>query len=232
MMGGDWACHLTDSSGETDPSKNVGTIAPTNTRASNPPAYSAFDTTSTLVEDNDNDIEMARFLASPEEAHHAGRAPWSDRDAINASRRDTSIYSWFNNIRFAHRFCRLRSTHDNSGRPKLLYWPNIIVGCSLLLRLVISVSYGSLWFSFDCGQTEGFYHTSTVMGLSCLWELVALYIYQTASDRRALFTIGLLAQCALLWLAAVGTFWGLGLDSFGQCGYLVSWIFPAFLKHS
>lgn len=61
MMGESPARYPTDSFDETDPFKNVGTIAPTNTRASVPPAYSAFDTTSTLVEDNDRDIEMGQL---------------------------------------------------------------------------------------------------------------------------------------------------------------------------
>ena len=231
-MGEPPARYLTDSFDETDPFKNVGTIAPTNSRASVPPAYSAFDTTSTLVEDNDSDIEMGQLPPCPEESHHSARTPWTDRDAINASRRDTTFFSRFKNIRFADRFRRLRSTHDNPRRPKLLYWPNIIVGCSVLLRLIISVSYGSLWSSFDCGMTVGFYKTSSMLGLTCLWELTALCVYQIASDRRALFTTVVLAHSAFLWIAAVATFWELGLDSFGQCGYLVSWIFPASLKHN
>ena len=231
-MMGDWACQLTDYSEETDPFKNVGTIAPTNTRASVPPAYSAVDTTSALVEDNVSDIEMGQLLTCPEETHHSGRAPSTDRDAIKASRRDTTVFSRFKNPQFAQRFRRRRSTRDNPGRPKLLHWPNIIVGCSLLLRLLISVSYGSLWFSLDCGMTQGFYNTSTVLGLTCLLELISLCCYRTFSKSRNLYTTGLLAHSALLWIAAVGTFWGFGLDSFGQCGYLVSWIFPASLRHS
>ena len=232
MMGEPPARYPTDSFDETDPFKNVGTIAPTNIRASVPPAYSAFDTTSTLVEDNDRDIEMGQLPPYPEETHHSGRPPWADRDAINASRRDTSIYSCFKNIGFARRFRRPRSTHDNPVRSKLLYWPNVIVGCSVLLRLILSVSYGSLWFSFDCGMTKAFYNTFSTLGFMCLWELTGLCIYQIASDRRALITAVLLAHSAFLWIAAAAIFWESGLDSFGQCGFLVSWIFPASMKHS
>lgn len=220
------ASYLTERFEATDLLNNVRTIAPTNIRTSVRPDTSAFDTTSTPIDDDESDIEMGQILSWPEEDHYPGRAPSTDRNA------NTTAYSRFKNTRFAHRFRRPRSIYGNPGGPKLLYWPNGIVGCSLLLRLMISVSYGSFWFSSNCGMSQGFCHTSTVLGITCLWEIAILCLYQIASNRRKLLTTGLLALCASLWIAVLGIFWGVGLDSFGQCGHLVSWIYPGSPKHS